>query len=283
MSEKHSEEQGKSEDYIIESADEKFMSCRELHQIRFQLESLKPELLLREAGVKSTVVVFGSARTREAEQLKAQIEELEAELKRNPNDENLQEKRRTAEKLKKSVKFYDIAREFTKIAGSEEVRLGKKLIVVTGGGPGIMEAANRGAYEAGAKNMGLNITITHEPEPNPYVTPELCFKFNYFAIRKMVFVAHSRALVVFPGGFGTMDELFEVLTLVQTTKKERIPIVLVGRDFWQDILNFPAFAKWGYIADEDLNLFKFADTAREIWGYIKDFYKDHDIPANTMQ
>lgn len=248
-----------------------------------QLESVKPDLVLSEAGVESTVVVFGSARIMDSDQLKAHISELESELKKNPYDGKIKEKLRTAEKMKNSVRFYDIAREFAEIAASEEIRPGKKLIVVTGGGPGIMEAANRGACEAGARNAGLTIAITHEQKPNPYITPELCFRFKYFATRKMVFVSNARAFVVFPGGFGTMDELFEVLALVQTAQKKRIPLILACSRFWHDVINFPAFAKWGYIAEEDLNLFRFADTAREIWDYIKDFYKDKDIPANAVQ
>ena len=277
--EKSNEAQHKA--YIDASADSEFLARSELQQIRLQLESLKPDLLLKEAGVKSTVVVFGSARIRNAEQLKKNIAEIEQGLKSNPNDSVLKEHLNDAEKMKASVKFYDIAREFANIAGKEEVRPGVKLMVVTGGGPGIMEAANRGAYEAGAKNIGLHINITHEQRPNPYVTPELCFQFHYFAIRKMVFVTHSRALVVFPGGFGTMDEFFEVLALIQTAKKESIPIILVGKEFWNDIINFRNFLKWGYVSEEDLNLFKFADSAREIWNYIKDFYKNREIPANA--
>ena len=277
--EKSNEAQYKS--YIDASADSEFLARSELQQIRLQLESLKPDLLLKEAGVKSTVVVFGSARARDAEQLKKNIEDIENGLKANTADPVLREQLKTAEKMKASIKFYDIAREFANIVGKEEVRPGVKLMVVTGGGPGIMEAANRGAYDAGAKNIGLHINITHEQKPNPYVTPELCFQFHYFAIRKMVFVTYSRALVVFPGGFGTMDELFEVLALVQTAKKESIPIILVGKEFWNDVINFQNFLKWGYISEDDLNLFKFADSAREIWNYIKEFYKDREIPSNA--
>lgn len=270
-----------SNSYRSAHMDSDFLSRSELRPVRLQLETLKTDLLLAEAGINSTVVVFGSARTRDEEQLKKQIAALEKEISLSPNDEVKKNKLLAYERLKTSVKFYDIAREFGKIVSSNEIKHGKKLIIVTGGGPGIMEAANRGAYDAGAKSIGLNITLTHEKGPNPYVTPELCFQFHYFAIRKMQFVSRSRALVVFPGGFGTMDELFEVLTLVQTGKKTRIPIILVGKEFWNDILNFSNFAKWGYIADEDVNLFHFAETAQEIWEYIKKFYEHGDVPANA--
>lgn len=270
-----------SNSYRSAHTDSDFLSRSELRPVRLQLETLKTDLLLTEAGINSTVVVFGSARTRDEEQLKKQIADLEKEISLSPNDEVKKNKLLTYERLKTSVKFYDIAREFGKIVSSNEIKHGKKLIIVTGGGPGIMEAANRGAYDAGAKSIGLNITLTHEKGPNPYVTPELCFQFHYFAIRKMQFVSRSRALVVFPGGFGTMDELFEVLTLVQTGKKTRIPIILVGKEFWNDILNFSNFAKWGYIADEDVNLFHFAETAQEIWEYIKKFYEHGDVSANA--
>lgn len=244
------------------------------------MESLKADAFIRDAGINSTIVVFGSARTKNAEQMKTHLAEIEKALKKNPSDANALKNKTTAERLKASIRFYDIAREFANIAGSTEARPGKKLVVVTGGGPGIMEAANRGAYEAGAKSIGFNIRLPYERKPNPYATPELSFQFCSFAVRKMLFVANSRAFVVFPGGFGTMDEFFEVLTLIQTGKKERIPLILVGKEFWNDILDFSSFAKWGYIEDEDINLFKFADTAQEIWDIIADFYKDRDFPEN---
>jgi len=153
-------------------------------------------------------------------------------------------------------------------------------VVVTGGGPGIMEAANRGAHEAGEKSIGLNITLEMEQGPNPYVSPEFCFRFHYFAIRKMHFVMRARALVVFPGGFGTMDEMFEVMTLVQTGKKSRLPIILVGEDYWTDVMNFQNMAKWGYISTEDLKLFTFAETGRQIVDQIAEFYKKNPLNGN---
>lgn len=262
------------------SEDKEFIESWSLRHESMYQESLKAYMLLKDAGVKSTVVIFGSARTKSSEQLKKDLAEIEDELSKNPNDKDALRKKAVVERLKTSIRFYDIAREFARMAGSKDVRPGKKLMVVTGGGQGIMEASNRGACEAGAKSIGFRITLPYEQKPNPYATPELCFKFRYFATRKMLFVANSRAFVVFPGGFGTMDELFEVLTLIQTGKKERIPIVLVGKEFWDDILDFHAFAKWGYIADEDVRLFSFADTAQEIWDIITDFYKENDFPEN---
>lgn len=270
----------KAKSYIKACDDKEFLGSPELRHVRLQLELLKPELILSEHGVKSTVVIFGSARTRDEEESKKRIEELTALAKKNPADKKIKSQLDSAERLKRSSKYYDVARDFTKIVSSQEVQPGKKLVVVTGGGPGIMEAANRGAYDAGAKSIGLNITLKMEQGPNPYVSPELCFQFQYFAIRKLHFVMRSKALVVFPGGFGTMDELFEVLTLVQTGKKNELPIVLVGEEFWRDVINFDNFAKWGYIAQEDLRLFRFADTPDQIWAHIKDFYKHHDMPAN---
>lgn len=266
--------------YRKDYTDDDFMSRRELRPVRLQLELLKPELALAEHDIKTTVVVFGSARTRSAEQGAGREAELQALLKENPGDPALKSKLAAARSLRPSAKYYEVAREFAKIASIRDCAPGRRLTVVTGGGPGIMEAANRGAHEAGAKSVGLNITLDMEQGPNPYVSPEFCFRFHYFAIRKMHFVMRARALVAFPGGFGTMDELFEVLTLIQTGKKRLLPIVLVGRQYWTDILNFDNMAKWGYIAREDLKLFRYAETAEEIWAHITAFYLEHPIDGD---
>lgn len=262
--------------------DVEFMSRKELRPVRLQLELLKPEMILSEHGVKATVVVFGSARTRSEEQSAAREATLLALLKKNPKDQALKTQLASARSLKPSAKYYEVARDFAKIVSTNECMPGQKLVVVTGGGPGIMEAANRGAHEAGAKSIGLNITLDMEQGPNPYVSPEFCFRFHYFAVRKMHFVMRARALVVFPGGFGTMDELFEVLTLVQTGKKTRLPIVLVGKKYWTDVMNLPNMAKWGYIAREDLKLFRYAETGPEIWEHIKSFYTKHDSAVSGV-
>jgi len=265
----------KSRAYRRAYTDADFLSRDELRPVRLQLELLKPEMALAEHGVKSTVVVFGSARIWEKEQSDGRVAEVRKLLRKDPKNPLLRHKLASVRRLESSIKFYEIAREFGRLVSADSPAPDRKLVVVTGGGPGIMEAANRGAYEAGAKSVGLNITLEMEQGPNPYVSPEFCFRFHYFAVRKMHFVMRARALVVFPGGFGTMDELFEVLTLVQTGKKHRLPIVLVGRKYWTDVLNFPNMAKWGYISKEDLNLFSYAETGQEIWDHIAAFYLKH--------
>lgn len=262
-------------------ADADFLSRDELRPVRLQLELLKPELSLAEHKVTDTVVVFGSARTWDKPESEERIRELQKLVKRNPKNPELKKKLASVRRLMDSVKYYEEARNLGKIVSKNSLD-GRKLLIVTGGGPGIMEAANRGAYEAGAKTIGLNITLPSEQAPNPYVSPEFCFRFHYFAIRKMHFVMRARALVAFPGGFGTMDELFEVLTLVQTGKKHCLPIILMGRKYWEDVIHFANMAKWGYIAKEDIKLFHYAETGREAWNIISGFYKEHPLgPVST--
>jgi len=266
----------RSRAYIKAYEDLDFLRSDELRHIRVELELLKPEILLRKHNVNGTVVVFGSARIFSPEGAQKRVREIELIIRKNPKDASLKEKLESAKDLLKSSKFYEEARKFGRIISREKIN-GHKLIVVTGGGPGIIEAANRGAYEAGEKTIGLNITLPMEQYPNPYISPEFAFRFHYFAIRKMHFVMRARALVVFPGGFGTYDELFEVLTLVQTSKKRHLPIILFGSDYWKDVINFENIAKWGYISYEDLDLFKFADKAEDAVKIIKDFYKNPAI------
>jgi len=267
--------------YKMAYLDDKLMKRPELRGIRMELELMKTEMALSEHGVKSTVAIFGSARSRDKEEAEERVRKYEALAAARPGDKSIGSKLEESRNLLKSSKYYEIARQFTYLVATEDVAPGKRLITVTGGGPGIMEAANRGAHEGGSKNIGLNILLAHEQGPNPYISPEFCFNFHYFAIRKMHFVMRSKALVVFPGGFGTMDELFEVLTLVQTKKKNFIPIILVGREFWAKIFNFEGLVECGYIAREDLELFHITDTARETWDIIKDFYKTHEMPSNA--
>ena len=257
-------------------ADADFLSRDELRPVRLQLELLKPELYLADHNVTDTVVVFGSARTWDRAESEERIHELQKLVKRKPGDTELKKKLAAVKRLMGSVKYYEEARSLGRIV-SENSLDGRKLLIVTGGGPGIMEAANRGAYEAGAKTIGLNITLPTEQAPNPYVSPEFCFRFHYFAVRKMHFVMRAKALVAFPGGFGTMDELFEVLTLVQTGKKRRLPIILIGRKYWEDVIRFERIAKWGYIAKEDIKLFHYAETGQEAWNIISGFYKKHPL------
>ena len=259
--------------------DPEFLTSDELRPVRLQLELQKPEMTLAEYGVKSTVVCFGSARILDKKQSAARVTEMTALLKKHPKDSVIKNKLGSAKRLEASARYYEVAREFGKLISKTQIK-DRKLVVVTGGGPGIMEAANRGAHEAGEKSIGLNITLEMEQGPNPYVSPEFCFRFHYFAIRKMHFVMRARALVVFPGGFGTMDEMFEVMTLVQTGKKSRLPIILVGEDYWTDVMNFQNMAKWGYISTEDLKLFTFAETGRQIVDQIAEFYKKNPLNGN---
>lgn len=253
--------------------DAEFLSRPENRPIRLQLELLKPETILTEHGVKTTVVVFGSARTMPLDEAQDRVKKFSAALRKDRGDKELKSKLAGAKRLLRSAKYYEEARKFSALVARKGNFGTAQFITVTGGGPGIMEAANRGAWEAGAKSIGLNITLPCEQGPNPYVSPEFCFRFHYFAIRKMHFVMRARALVAFPGGFGTMDELFEVLTLVQTGKKRRLPIILMGRKYWKDVMNFRNMAKWGYISYEDLDLLHFADTGAEAWDIIEKFYR----------
>lgn len=258
-----------------------FMSTPELRPLRLQLELLKPEVYLKKQNIKSTIVIFGSARLWSKEDSLDRIKEIQKLIKKNPKDKTLRESLNSAKGLLKHHRFYDIARDFAELASKKSCLGGNKSIIVTGGGPGIMEGANRGAYDAKAKSIGLNITLPMEQGPNPYVSPELCFRFHYFAVRKMHFVMRSKALIVFPGGFGTMDELFEVLTLIQTGKKSVLPIVLIGRKYWDDIINLKNMAKWGVISKSDINLLSFAESGQEAWNIVSDFYKKHPFVENN--
>jgi len=235
--------------YRLAYQDMEFLLREDLRPVRFQLELLKPELLLEEAGIASTLVMYGSART--------------------PSPETV-----AHSKLPHHVDFYEAARALAKLASACPVNAeGKReFVVCSGGGPGIMEGANRGAVEAGAETIGLNIVLPFEQAPNAYVTPHLSFNFHYFALRKMHFLIHARAVAVFPGGFGTFDELFELLTLMQTRKIKRLPVVLFGRRFWERVINFEALVDEGVIAAADLGLFTFVESAEEAWARIQAFY-----------
>jgi uncharacterized protein (TIGR00730 family) len=247
-------------------ADPEFLLRRETRGIRFQLEMLKPDLAQQEHGIEHTVVVFGSARFQSQEKAQktlevAQASGLAADIKR-------------AEALVRNAHFYEQARAFGHLIAqySANKHNPNKLFICTGGGPGIMEAANRGASEAGGISVGLNIALPHEQTPNPYITPELSFKFHYFALRKMHFMMRAKALVAFPGGFGTMDELFETLTLVQCKKAKPVPIVLFGTDYWKKVFHPEMMMEEGVIAEEDLQLFRFVDSVEDAWEVIRAFY-----------
>lgn len=260
--------------YMRAYEDLSFLNREDLRPVRLQLELLKPELILQEQGITSTVVVFGSTRTGEKEDMAANVKDLEKKLETDPGNERLRLDLATAKRLLAKSRYYDEAREFARIVSST-CQIDKKCdyVIVTGGGPGIMEAANRGAHDVDGKNIGLNITLPLEQYPNPYITPELCFQFHYFALRKMHFLMRAKAMVAFPGGYGTMDELFEALTLVQTGKVESLPVILFGKEFWTQAVNFEFLRDEGVIAPRDLHLFKYAETAAEAWGIIEDFYR----------
>jgi len=244
--------------YRLAFQDTDFLLREELRPVRFQLELLKPELLLAEAGIKSTFVFYGSARIPAPEEVDA----LRAAA-------GTPARLRIVENLARKAHYYDEARKLARLASSQHCTDGRReLVVCSGGGPSIMEAANRGAHEAGAPTVGLNIVLEHEQQPNAYVTPGLSFQFHYFALRKMHFLMRAKAVAVFPGGFGTFDELFELLTLIQTTKMAPIPILLFGRSFWERVVNFEALADEGVISPEDLGLFRFVETAEEAWAIV---------------
>lgn len=243
--------------YRLAFDDPDFLTREELRPVRLQLELLKPEMILDEEGIASTVVVFGSARIPE------------------PGTEKVRELGHKAEEaLREKVKFYELTRDFSRHVSKACLKSGgKDWVIVSGGGPGIMEAANRGADDVGAPSIALNIVLPFETLPNPYVTPALSFQFHYFAIRKMHFLLRAKAVAVFPGGFGTFDEFFEVLTLIQTGRVDRMPIILFGEDFWRGIINFDALADGGTISHADLDLFKFVETAEDGWAIIRDWYE----------
>ena len=258
-----------SSSYIPADRDTEFLQREELRSLRIGIELLKPELIQREQGIQSTIVVFGSARLKEPAAAKQALHGAEMEAARTPQDPMCQHKIAIAQRQLVLSKYYDMAREFGRLVSSTCQIDGRcDYVIVTGGGPGIMEAANRGAADVDTKSIGLNITLPHEQRPNPYITPELCFQFRYFAIRKMHFLIRAKALVAFPGGFGTLDELFETLTLLQTGKTENVMVVLVGRDFWERLINWQWLVENGLIAQQDLQLFQYAETAQEAWDLI---------------
>ncbi|WP_095011351.1 LOG family protein [Tsuneonella mangrovi] len=249
--------------YRLAFRDTDFLLREELRPVRFQLELLKPEMLLEEAGVGSTLVMYGSARIPAPDK----VDELLA----SATDEN----RAVAERLAEKAKYYQVAYDLAKLVSDKAIiQEGKRQFVIcSGGGPSIMEAANKGASDAGSESIGLNIVLPHEQAPNPYVTPYLSFQFHYFALRKMHFLLRAKAVAVFPGGFGTLDEFLELLTLIQTGKMKPIPILLFGKDFWSRVVDFDALAEEGTINKADLNLFRWCENADEAWGHIAAFYK----------
>jgi len=264
----------RSRAYRIAYKDRDFLDTDWARPIRLQTELLKPESIFRAQRILSTIVVFGGTRIVEHRQARRRVTRLEKQLAKKPKDRKLRKQLAIARSLLGKHAFYDEARRFGQIVSREGQKYhGHEYVIITGGGPGIMEAANRGAFDNGAKSIGLNITIPHEQEPNPYITPGLCLQFHYFGMRKMHFMLRAKALVAFPGGYGTMDELFEALTLVQTGKVPSMPIVLFCEQYWRNLINFDFLVEQGTIDQEDLDLFTFCDRAEEAWQYIKDFWE----------
>jgi hypothetical protein len=264
---------GPSSAYRLAFIDEAFILREELRPIRMQLELMKPQIVQDERDIQSTIVIFGSARIEPRELAQARLEDARA-----GGDAKAIA---AAEMALRMSAYYEEARRFAAIVTARSRELDTPLYVVTGGGPGIMEAGNRGAHEAGGKSIGLNIVLPHEQAPNPYITPELCFQFHYFGLRKMHFLMRSIALVCFPGGFGTLDEMFEVLTLTQTGKSRRRPILLFGRAFWEKLINFEWLVETGMIGAHDLDLIRYVETAEEAWDVLAAEYGFDAPPTQT--
>jgi len=260
--------------YRLAFQDMDFLLREDLRPVRFQLELLKPELVIDEARIASTFVMYGSARIPAPDKAQALLEAATDDASR-----------KIAERLVAKSKYYEVARELGRLASSFPVDTDgrRHFVVCSGGGPSIMEAANRGAADVGAESIGLNIVLPHEQAPNPYVTPRLSLQFHYFALRKMHFLLHARALAAFPGGFGTFDELFELLTLIQTGKIQPIPVLLYGKEFWQRVVNFEALVEEGVVSAKDLDIFTYCETAEEGWECVQRFYQDRSLDIGLAE
>jgi uncharacterized protein (TIGR00730 family) len=269
-----------SPSYRRADVDLDFLARDTMRGVRLQIDYFKPEILLEEHRIRHTIVVFGSTRICEPATAQRKVNVLKAALAADAGNKELERRLAIAERVLAKSHYYEVAREFARlVSATNKTANGQHRVVVTGGGPGIMEAANRGAFDLGAKSVGFNISLPHEQYPNPYITPELCFNFHYFAMRKLHFLLRAKALVAFPGGYGTFDELFEVLTLVQTRKIKPIPVVLVGESYWRKAVNLDFLVDEGVIDQEDRELFWFAETAQEIWNGILHW---HDIGGEPL-
>ena len=264
-----------SPSYRLAHEDLDLLNLPALRPVRMQLELLKPEMFLERLGVRSTIVVFGGGSIVPREVAQERLTAANAALAAAPDGERERRDVDRAKAVLAKSHYYDEAREFSRIVSLDcKDHDPGDYVIVTGGGPGIMEAANRGAYDVNCKSIGLNITLPREQQPNSFITPELCFQFRYFALRKMHFVMRAKALVIFPGGFGTLDELFQVLTLRQTNRMQEIPIIMYGRAYWDGVLNLQRLADEGVIADEHLDLVQFAETPQEAWDTILRFHRE---------
>lgn len=263
--------------YKLAELDTDFLQRPDMRPVRMQIELLKPETYFAINNVHSTIVVFGGTKIVEHSVAQERLDLAQQELQKSPKDNAARRRVARAERILAKTKFYDHARQFTALVSSIcQVDERRDYVVVTGGGPGIMEAANRGAFDVGAKSIGLNITLPEEQLPNPYITPELCFNFHYFAMRKLHFLLRAQALILFPGGFGTLDELFDALTLRQTRRMQPVPIILYSRNYWDHVIDFQFLADEGVIRDEHLDLIQYAESPEEAWQIIVQFHHDHD-------
>jgi len=268
-----------SPSYRQADEDVDFLNRDDIRGLRLQIDYLKPELLMEQHSIRHTIVVFGGTRIRERAAIERDLDALRAALANDPTEPSLQRRLKVAERHLANSHYYDVARQFGRLVATGAADGSPcDLVIMTGGGPGIMEAANRGAYDAGAKSIGLNIHLPHEQYPNPYITPELCFRFHYFALRKLHFLLRAKALVAFPGGYGTFDELFETLTLVQTRTIKPVPVVLVGEQHWRRAFDADFLVDEGLIDLEDRELFWFAETAQEIWDGILHWHEVNGAP-----
>ena len=270
--------------YRLAYDDQEFILRDEMRPVRLMLELSKPELTLNEHDIHHTVVVFGSARILSPDVAAKQLQLLQQQLQQLPEDNQLQRQVRKAEAQLKQAAYYQQSRELARVI-TEQSCLAEifNLHVITGGGPGIMEAANCGANDAGGKSVGLNIVLPKEQRPNPFITPELCFRFHYFAMRKMHFLLRAQALVVFPGGFGTLDELFETLTLVQTKKIKPLPVLLFGKEYWQRVINFDVLVEEGMVDEKDVESFRYVETVTEAWDIIYQHIMAQQASASEKQ
>jgi len=265
--------------YEVAEEDKAFIYSNEARGVRLQLDYLKAEVKMQKQGIDHTIVVFGSARIVEFDVAMKKMKKIEKDLENNPHSESLLSTLKRCESMVRKSIYYEEARKFGQLVGKS----GKNpedchVTIMTGGGPGIMEAANRGALDVGAKSIGLNIDLSHEQFPNPYITPDLCFQFRYFAIRKLHFMQRAKALVIFPGGFGTMDELFEILTLIQTEKSPSIPVVLVGKSYWERVIDFAFLQEEDVIEYDDLNILTYVDNAEDAWNAIIKWHETNHTP-----
>lgn len=265
--------------YEVAEEDKNFIYSDEARGVRLQLDYLKAEVKMNKQGIDHTIVVFGSARIVEFDVAMKELKKIEKELENSPHSESLLSALKRAESMVRKSIYYDEARKFGQLVGkSGKTPEDCHVTLMTGGGPGIMEAANRGALDVGAKSIGLNIELSHEQFPNPYISPDLCFQFRYFAMRKLHFMQRAKALVVFPGGFGTMDELFEILTLIQTMKSPSIPIVLLGKEYWNRVIDFDFLNEEDVIESNDLDMVTYVDNAEEAWEAILKWHKKNKTP-----